>query len=222
MSLGSARITVGNTDGAGLCCMPSGACTPLAPACCHAAQGVIVQSDLVCEGDGDQDGVDGACGDGCLDDPDKIEPGECGCGVPDDDTDGDEVANCIDGCSNDPSKSDPGECGCGVPDDDTDGDQVADCLDGCPDDGNKTEPGVCGCGVSDNDTDGDTVADCNDNCPDRPNTDQADRDRDGVGNACEAGIPAVSAWGTAIMALLLLVGGRVYFNRRRAQTRNAT
>jgi hypothetical protein len=27
--------------------------------------------------------------DGCLDDPDKSEPGICGCGVPDTDTDGD-------------------------------------------------------------------------------------------------------------------------------------
>lgn len=30
-----------------------------------------------------------------------------------------------------------------------------------------------------------------------------------------AAIPAVSAWGVAIMALLLLVGGRIYFNRHR-------
>lgn len=30
------------------------------------------------------------------------------------------------------------------------------------------------------------------------------------------GIPTVSQWGIAILALLLLIGGRVYFNRRRA------
>ena len=95
LSLGSARITVGNTEGPDLCCMPSGACTPLAPACCQAAQGVIVQSGLVCEGDVDQDGLDGVCGDGCPDDPDKTEPGLCGCGVLENpvDTDGDGVAD---------------------------------------------------------------------------------------------------------------------------------
>ncbi len=95
MAYGSARITVCSTDGPSLCCMPSGACTPLDPVCCQAARGVIVQSDLVCGGDGDRDGVDSVCGDGCPDDPDKTEPGVCGCGVPEDpiDIDGDGVAD---------------------------------------------------------------------------------------------------------------------------------
>lgn len=40
--------------------------------------------------------------------------------------------------------------------------------------------------------------------------------RNGNGDPPPPGIPTVSQWGIAIMALLLLVGGKFYFNRRRA------
>ncbi|MFO8084917.1 MAG: thrombospondin type 3 repeat-containing protein, partial [Desulfobacterales bacterium] len=43
--------------------------------------------------------------DGCPFDPDKTEPGVCGCGVPDIDTDGDGIMDCIDGCPADPGKT---------------------------------------------------------------------------------------------------------------------
>ena len=33
-----------------------------------------------------------------------------------------------------------------------------------------------------------------------------------------SGVPTVSEWGIAIMALLLLIGGKVYFTRRRRAT----
>ena len=103
--------------------------------------------------------------DTCPDDPNKIEPGFCGCGIPDIDTDGDTTLNCSDACSNDPNKAKPGFCGCGTPDTDSDSDGTPDCKDTCPDDPNKTEPGLCGCGTPDTDTDGDTTPDCNDTCP---------------------------------------------------------
>ncbi|MBL7963666.1 MAG: T9SS type A sorting domain-containing protein, partial [Flavobacteriales bacterium] len=105
----------------------------------------------------------------CPADPNKINPGQCGCGVPDTDTDGDGVANCNDGCPFDPNKIAPGICGCGVPDTDTDADGTPDCNDGCPNDPNKIAPGLCGCGVPDTDTDGDGTPDCNDGCPNDPN-----------------------------------------------------
>jgi len=108
---------------------------------------------------------DGAPVDECPDDPNKTEPGQCGCGVPDTDTDGDGVADCNDLCPEDPNKDEPGVCGCGVPDDDTDDDGVLDCNDPCPNDADKIDPGQCGCGVPDTDTDGDGIADCNDGCP---------------------------------------------------------
>ena len=64
--------------------------------------------------DGDGDGTGDVC-DLCPSDPNKIEPGTCGCGVPDTDTDGDLTADCNDGCPNDPNKIAPGDCGCGNP-----------------------------------------------------------------------------------------------------------
>jgi hypothetical protein len=82
-----------------------------------------------CQPDGDGDGTIDAC-DGCPNDPNKIAPGQCGCGVPDTDSDGDGTANCNDGCPNDPNKTAPGLCGCGVADTDSDGDGTPDCNDG--------------------------------------------------------------------------------------------
>ncbi|MBL7985325.1 MAG: gliding motility-associated C-terminal domain-containing protein, partial [Flavobacteriales bacterium] len=78
--------------------------------------------------------ADGACDliDGCPTDPNKIDPGVCGCGESDADTDQDGTADCIDGCPTDPNKIAPGVCGCSVPDTDSDGDGIADCSDDCP------------------------------------------------------------------------------------------
>jgi len=67
-------------------------------------------------------------GDGCPDDPDKTQPGVCGCGVADTDNDEDGTPDCKDGCPNDPNKTSPGICGCGIPDTDSNGDGVPDCT----------------------------------------------------------------------------------------------
>ncbi|MDH5671836.1 MAG: hypothetical protein OEZ06_06775 [Myxococcales bacterium] len=108
--------------------------------------------------------------DGCPDDPAKSEPGVCGCGVPETNSDTDPVPDCQDGCPTDSLKTDPGVCGCGVTDNsaDGDGDGTADCVDGCPSDVLKADPGVCGCGVSDIDSDSDGTLDCNDGCRNDP------------------------------------------------------
>jgi hypothetical protein len=116
--------------------------------------------------------------DGCPNDPNKITPGVCGCGVADTDTDSDGTADCNDGCPEDPDKIEPGICGCGVADTDTDSDGTADCNDGCPSDPNKIAPGACGCGVADADTDSDGVADCNEVCP--CGDDSVDNNQDGI------------------------------------------
>jgi hypothetical protein len=76
-----------------------------------------------------------------------------------------------DDCPDDPDKGGPGVCGCGVPDTDSDNDGEPDCNDVCPND-------------PDDDIDGDGVCGDVDNCPDVPNSDQADMDDDGVGDAC--------------------------------------
>ncbi len=130
--------------------------------------------------DTDGDDVGDEC-DGCPNDPDKIDPGVCGCGVPDTDSDTDGTPDCIDGCPNDPDKIDPGVCGCGVPDTDSDTDGTPDCIDGCPNDPDKIDPGVCGCGVPDTDSDTDGTPDCIDGCPNDP-----DKIDPGV---CGCGVP---------------------------------
>jgi len=68
--------------------------------------------------------------DGCPDDPNKVEPGACGCGVVDSDANGNGIADCVepDGCSSDPVKTAPGVCGCGIPDVDDNANGILDCL----------------------------------------------------------------------------------------------
>jgi hypothetical protein len=122
--------------------------------------------------DADGDGAGDAC-DACPDDPNKVDPGVCGCGEPDTDSDGDGVADCIDECPDDPNKVDPGVCGCGEPDTDSDGDGILDCNDNCPND-----PA--------NDVDGDGICGDVDNCPNVYNSGQGDVDGDGLGDACDA------------------------------------
>ncbi len=119
--------------------------------------------------DTDGDGIGDGC-DACPLDPDKVQPGVCGCGIVDGDSDGDGALNCDDGCPDDPNKQAPGLCGCGdVDTGDSDNDGEPDCLDACLDDPDKRLPGICGCGVPDTDTDGDGTPDCFDQCPEDPN-----------------------------------------------------
>ena len=113
--------------------------------------------------------------DQCPNDPNKTEPGACGCGYSDVDSDGDSTPDCLDSCPEDPTKVRPGRCGCGTSDDTPNCvppscDDDPNCVqDECPDDPNKTEAGVCGCGTPDTDSDGDNTADCIDACPNDPN-----------------------------------------------------
>jgi choice-of-anchor B domain-containing protein len=111
--------------------------------------------------------------DQCPDDPDKSEPGACGCGVSDADPDGDGVASCAEGCPDDPEKREAGVCGCGATDDDDDGDGLANCEDPCP---------TAGGGAEDGDEVG--VGDDCDVCPTVPDPGQEDLDGDGTGDAC--------------------------------------
>jgi len=99
---------------------------------CNATSGL--PSSEICDGlDNDCDGQvdEGNICDTCPDDPNKTEPGICGCGVPDTDIDGDGTYDCNDNCPADPNKTEPGACGCSVADTDTDHDGVADCIDTC-------------------------------------------------------------------------------------------
>lgn len=54
--------------------------------------------------------------DSCPDNPDKVDPGVCGCSEPDEDSDGDGTFDCEDDCPDDENKTDPGDCGCSYED----------------------------------------------------------------------------------------------------------
>ena len=88
--------------------------------------------------DGDGDEVGDAC-DGCPEDPDKTEPGVCGCGVPDTDTDNDGTPDCNDNC---PGVANPGQ-------EDGDGDGVGNACDNCPTVYNPGQEDSDGDGVGD-------------------------------------------------------------------------
>ena len=114
--------------------------------------------------------ADGACDeeDNCPSDPNKIEPGICGCGVAETDSDNDGTPDCNDNCPNDPDKVEPGICGCDTPDTDSDSDGTPDCNDNCPDSNLEETIIIDGCdsGVEnqlfdDGCTMSDLIAECN-------------------------------------------------------------
>ena len=137
---------------------------------CTYPRGLRLQRQCVFDADGD-----GTCDedDGCPFDPNKTDPGVCGCGVFDLDTDNDGYYDCEEDCDFDAAENRAGHLRLRGTRHHTDGDGMPDCFDLCPYDSDKIFPGVCGCGVSDVDTDGDGVADCNDVCPNDPTTTQA-------------------------------------------------
>lgn len=143
--------------------------------------------------------VDDGAGDLCPDDPDKTEPGVCGCGVPDSDEDDDGLPACEDNCPDiaNPDQEDSDDDGAGdACDNDGDNDGVADGDDACP--GSAGDVGPSGCTLADVDRDGDGWCDpdapgegpdgCRgtDNCPDVANADQEDANNNDIGDACEA------------------------------------
>ena len=65
--------------------------------------------------------------DQCPDDPEKLDAGMCGCGLPETDSDGDGFPDCVDMCPDDAVKSYPGTCGCGRGDIDSDDDGIVEC-----------------------------------------------------------------------------------------------
>jgi probable HAF family extracellular repeat protein len=88
--------------------------------------------------------------DNCPNDPSKLEPGACGCGLPDVDTDGDGVLDCVDPCPRDRP-------------DDSDGDGVCNGVDACA--GANDHLDVDGNGIPDGCQACVTAEQCNDGNP---------------------------------------------------------
>ena len=147
--------------------------------------------------------------DSCPSDPAKTEPGICGCGVSDVDSDSDGIVDCNDNCpaSSNANQADSDGDGIGNVCDistssvtnvyDTDGDGVANADDNCPTVSNPSQTDSDNDGFGDacdtstnsvtnvSDSDDDGVADATDNCPAISNTNQSDLDGDGIGDACD-------------------------------------
>ena len=102
-------------------------------------------TDEVGQANADGDSAGDAC-ETCDADPDKLAPGDCGCGVADTDTDGDGVADCIDNC---PATTNSNQA-------DTDDGGTGDACDNCP--ATSTDE------VGQADTDGDGHGDVCDAC----------------------------------------------------------
>jgi len=118
--------------------------------------------NIIIDTDGDKVGD---CYDDCPEDPNKTEPGACGCGQIDHDFDADLIANCVDNCI---QTFNPDQAN-------SDADQFGDACDNCPDlpDDNQ----------ADNDRDG--IGNVCDNCPSHSNADQANADSDNWGDVCD-------------------------------------
>ncbi|MBN4076577.1 thrombospondin type 3 repeat-containing protein, partial [Gemmatimonas aurantiaca] len=141
--------------------------------------------------------------DSCPADSNKYSPGECGCGTPDLDSDGDGVLDCNDICQGEDDRLDtdadgiPDGCDiCEGYDDltDTDSDGIPDGCDVCPgydDHIDSDSDGIPdGCDICEGyddlmDTDSDGIPDDCDNCVTIANTDQSDLDSNGIGDLCE-------------------------------------
>jgi hypothetical protein len=82
-----------------------------------------------CETDTDSDGAIDDCEE-CDEDPNKTDPGVCGCGFPDIDSDGDGVLDCNDLCPGTPDGDAIDEFGCALIECDVGGPYSAECEDG--------------------------------------------------------------------------------------------
>jgi len=99
--------------------------------------------------DTDNDTVGDIC-DGCPADPEKIEPGFCGCGTSDVDSDSDTIPDCNDICPYDSDNDIDNDTICGDvdvcpydPENDSDNDTICGDVDNCPLNSNSTELGMC-------------------------------------------------------------------------------
>jgi predicted lipoprotein with Yx(FWY)xxD motif len=235
---GDMRGVIVCTVPSGPCCFPAGGCEMLSEFDCADQGGTLVglhdpSNPLSCEdedGDPDDDNIYFTC-DNCpdlanADQRDCNDDGEgdaCDLDPGEQDNDNDGCCDDVDECDDDPAKCEAGQCGCGNADMDSDGDCASglaeceghcmDCVDECNNDPNACVlDDFCGCPAYPYDWDGDGVPNCEDHCP---GIDDAVFGPDGGRHAsCVGAIPTVSEWALMILALLLLVAGKVYFGSR--------
>jgi photosystem II stability/assembly factor-like uncharacterized protein len=170
---GTVSLTCAGVPGGG-CCLGTG-CVFVTEAECTGMGGSYLGDETACTPDTDGDLSPDAC-DGCPTDSYKTDPGVCGCGSADFNTDGDGAPDCVDDDddndrvtdSEDQSPQDPMSCR------DADGDGCDDCSSGLDDPANDG---------TDGDADGFcAVGDCDDGNPDtHPGATEVN---DGLDNHC--------------------------------------
>lgn len=153
----------------GPCCLGDGTCEQLSAADCQAAGGTHLGNTTLsdpdtCDSlpDGDSDGSPDDC-DECDLDPDKTDPGLCGCGTPDTNSDGDTVPDCFDNCDLTDNQNQL----------DTDGGGLGDACDNCINNADENQANA----------DGDNHGDLCDICP--GGNDADDADNDGTPDFCD-------------------------------------
>jgi len=131
---------IGSCEGAGTCAVKPDVCIYLYDPVCG-CDGITYSNAMCAAVAGVSINYHGPC-DLCPDDPDKTEPGICGCGIADTDTDHDGIADCRDACPDTIAGETVDENGCSARQIDNDNDGYTEIQGDCNDNNASINPGA--------------------------------------------------------------------------------